>query len=414
MSTMKRYILYTLLVVPYATQASAQNYFEARNSAMGGAGVASSRYKAAPFANPALLTKHGEDDDFGFILPAFGVSADDKTDLSTDLEDFTNEFDRLEQEFSSGGAVSDDDLNGLATRLDDLDGRDLKANVGFGFTFAKPSDSLAWALHLKSYVDVTAFVDIAPDDLTAIRDANDPGNDFPEQLASNGRGMGVAVTEIGISLARKFEVSGMPLSIGITPKFQRVDTINYGINVDNYDADDIEGEDYRSDDGNFNLDIGASLEPGKGFVFGLVARDLIAADYESADSPLAATTGTPDSFVYEIGPTATVGAAWGNDWVTLAADFDLIGRKAIDESGTFLAANNIEDDLQFWNVGAEFDLLQWFQLRGGYRGEINGNMDNAVTAGFGLSPFDLFHIEVTGMYIDENSLGAVAQLSFTF
>lgn len=79
---MKRYLPYALLVAPFAAQASAQNYFEARNSAMGGVGVASSKYKAAAFANPALLTRFGEDDDFGVLLPAVGAFANDPTDLS--------------------------------------------------------------------------------------------------------------------------------------------------------------------------------------------------------------------------------------------------------------------------------------------------------------------------------------------
>lgn len=406
-------IALALVAVPFAGNLQAQYYFEARNSAMGGAGVASSRYKAAPYANPALLTRHGPDDDFGFILPTFGVSADDKSDLSDDLQDFTDEFDRIDQLLSVDPALIEQaDLDSLAGRLEDLDSRDLKANAGFGFSFAKPSDKLAWALHVKSYADVTAFADIDPDDIAAIQGAL--GSVELPALGSQGRGMGVAVTELGVSLARKFEVAGMPLSVGVTPKFQRVDTINYGVNVDSFDSGDVGDEQFRTDEGNFNLDIGAALETSNGFVFGLVARDLVAADYDSAESPLAATTGVPDAFVYEIGPTATAGAAWGNDWVTLAADLDLVGRKGVKEAGTLLAANGLEDDLQFWNVGAEFDLLKWFQLRAGYRGEINGNMDDAVTAGFGLSPFDVFHVEVAGMYIDENSLGAVVQLSFTF
>ena len=406
-------IALALVVVPFAGSLQAQNYFEARNSAMGGVGVASSKYSAAPYANPALLTKHGADDDLGLVLPAFGLSADDTTDLSTDLQDFTDEFDRIEQQLiNDPSLITQVDLDGLAGRLEGLDGRKLKVNAGLGFVLARPSDKLALSLHLKSYADVTAFAEIDPADVAAIENAL--GSATLPDLASAGRGMGVAVSELGVSLARKFEVSGMPLSIGVTPKFQRVDTINYGINVDNYDAGDIGDEQYRTDEGNFNIDVGASLEAGHGFTFGLVARDLVAAEYDSANSPIAATTGVDDAFVYKIGPTATAGAAWGNDWVTVAADLDLVGRKGIDESGTLLETKGIEDDLQFWNVGAEFDLLHWFQLRAGYRGEMNGNLDDAITAGFGLSPFDLLHIDVAGMYIDDNSLGAVVQLSFTF
>ena len=43
--------------------AAATSYFEARNDAMGGTGVASSHYGVAPLANPALLTKHNSNDD---------------------------------------------------------------------------------------------------------------------------------------------------------------------------------------------------------------------------------------------------------------------------------------------------------------------------------------------------------------
>lgn len=402
-------IALALIAAPLAGSLQAQNYFEARNSAMGGAGVASSRYKAAPFANPALLTRYGEDDDFGFILPVFGVSADDKTDLSADLEDFADEFDRIDAQLTADPTqITQGDLDRLANGLESLDGRDLKANVGAGFSFAMPSDKLAWSVHLKSYADVTAFAEIAPGDAAAIAGALG-ATELPA-LLSQGRGLGVAVTELGVSFAHQFEVSGMPLSVGVTPKFQRVDTINYAVSIDSYESSDLNDESFRSDDGGFNFDIGAALETSNGFVFGLVARDLVAAEYESQDSPL----GPGDSFVYEIGPSATAGAAWGNDWVTLAADLDLIGRKGIEESGTLLAANGLEDDLQFWSLGAEFDVAHWVQLRAGYRGEVNGNMDDAITGGFGLSPFDVFHVEVAGMYIDENSLGAVVQLSFTF
>jgi hypothetical protein len=74
----------------------------------------------------------------------------------------------------------------------------------------------------------------------------------------------------------------------------------------------------------------------------------------------------------------------------------------------------IEDDVQMWGIGAEFDLAKWVQLRAGYHTDLKDYLDDAITAGAGFAIFDTFHIEVAGMYIDDNSLGAVAQLSFTF
>ncbi|SPW93429.1 F pilus assembly [Escherichia coli] len=52
--------------------AAATSYFEARNDAMGGTGVASSHYGVAPLANPALLTKHNSNDDFSLFCRLLG------------------------------------------------------------------------------------------------------------------------------------------------------------------------------------------------------------------------------------------------------------------------------------------------------------------------------------------------------
>jgi hypothetical protein len=86
----------------------------------------------------------------------------------------------------------------------------------------------------------------------------------------------------------------------------------------------------------------------------------------------------------------------------------------VDEDSTSLAGLGISDDTQTWHVGGEFDLAKRFQLRAGYRGDLEDTMEDAITAGFGLSPWDVFHIEVAGLYVDADSLGVVAQLSFTF
>jgi len=402
---MKRYLPYALLVAPFAAQASAQNYFEARNSAMGGVGVASSKYKAAAFANPALLTRFGEDDDFGVLLPAVGAFANDPTDFVDDVDVFVDEFDRIQQQFDAAAVPTQGELDALADQLRGLDGRELTADVGFGFAASMPSDKLAWALHIKSYGDVTTFADVDFADAAAIEGALGSG-DLPA-LFSEGRALGVVKTEAGVSLATQYEVGGMPLSVGITPKYQRIDTINYGVNLESYDDDNFDADEFMNDDGAFNLDAGVALETSNGFVFGLMARDLIATDYES-------TTTLGENFLYEIGPSMTVGAAWTYGWLTLASDLDLLAQERIKEPAGGIGSVGLEDDVQMWGIGAEFDLAKWVQLRAGYQTDLKNYLDDAITAGAGFAIFDTFHIEVAGMYIDDNSLGAVAQLSFTF
>ncbi|MGA1525987.1 MAG: conjugal transfer protein TraF, partial [Planctomycetota bacterium] len=70
MKTLALPVLSAVAAVLSSGETHAQ-YFEARNAAMGGVGVASSDYLAAGWANPALLTRRGESDDFGILLPAF-------------------------------------------------------------------------------------------------------------------------------------------------------------------------------------------------------------------------------------------------------------------------------------------------------------------------------------------------------
>ena len=392
------------LTVPLATSIRAQGYFEARNSAMGGTGVASSRYKAAAFANPALLTRFAESDDFGVLLPAVGAFADDETGLADDLESFTDEFDRIDALVASG-TVTQGDLDALAASLGKLGGRELTADAGVGLAFSMPSDKFAWSLHLRTYVDVTTFAEIDPADITAIQGAI--ANPSLPTLGSEGRALGLATSEVGFSMAREFEVGGKKLSIGVTPKYQRVDSINYGINIDSYDNADYDADQYMQDEGNVNFDVGASFEPGGGFLVGLMVRDALSYEYDSV-----VTLG--QSFTYKIGPVATAGVSWTNDWFTLAADVDLMVRERVDEGASGIGGLGLSDDTQTWHVGGEFDLAQWFQLRAGYRGDLENTLEDAITAGFGLSPWDVFHIEVAGIYVDADSLGAVAQLSFTF
>lgn len=69
---------------------------------------------------------------------------------------------------------------------------------------------------------------------------------------------------------------------------------------------------------------------------------------------------------------------------------------------------------QFAAVGAEFNARKWAQLRTGYRQNLASNNGSAFTAGIGLSPFDVIHIDVAGLVGTDNNYGAIAQLQFTF
>ncbi|EHZ8825803.1 conjugal transfer protein TraF, partial [Salmonella enterica] len=105
---MKNQITRTLIAsaVLFAFNASAAtSYFEARNDAMGGTGVASSHYGVAPLANPALLTKHDSSDDFSLLLPSVGAQLSDPDDISNKADDIKADWDAFDRAVDSNYGV---------------------------------------------------------------------------------------------------------------------------------------------------------------------------------------------------------------------------------------------------------------------------------------------------------------------
>lgn len=374
-------------------------YFEARNSAMGGTGVASSHYLAAGWANPALLTRHGETDSFGLIMPSLGATAFDKDGLIDDIDAFVDEFDRID----TAGTVTSGELNALADQLEALDGRQVTATLGLGFVVGSPSRDLGWSLHVRSFADLQSFVDVDPNDVSAIRALAGGGAVTLPTLTSEARVVGVAVTEVGVSLATSFEMGESSLSFGVTPKMQRVDSYNYAVTADNFDQNNFDEDQFRDDDQAFNFDLGAAWELGDGLTLGATARNLVAQTYTTV-------TTLGQNFDYEINPTAAVGAAWTTGILTLAADVDIVSAERFKTDGNLLDNDNV----QLAHLGVEIDLWKWLQLRGGYQTDMENTLDDAISAGLGISPFDVLHIDVAGTYIDDNSYGAVVQLGLTF
>ena len=231
-------------------------------------------------------------------------------------------------------------------------------------------------------------------------------------LNSEARIVGIAVTEVGVSLATSFDLGGSTLSIGATPKLQRIDSYNYAVSANNFDQENFDDDQYRNDDQAFNLDVGAALEIGGGLTFGASLRNLIDQSYTTQsvsrdpNDPLILA----QSFTYDINPTAAIGTAWHTGILTLAADIDLVSAERFETSGTLLENDNV----QLVHLGAEVDLWKWLQLRGGYQTDFENTLDDAYSAGLGISPFDVFHLDVAGTYIDDNSYGGVIQMGFTF
>lgn len=387
-----------LLALAPAAAAAPQG-FDARSKGMGGTSVASSRTWSAPLHNPALLGMPREGDNFGVLLPTVAVEGRGREEYVDDVSAFADQFDELNARFGTGTPPTQGELDALADSLLALAGEELRFSGQAGVALSVPGESLGVGLMLRGNFDSVGLLDIAESDADAIRGALG-ATELPE-LDSEAVIRGGARAEIGLALARQFELFGTPMAIGLTPKAQTIETINYVSAVEDFEEGrngesvDPTDDQFRTSESVINADLGFAARPTESLTLGLTVTDLVAQDINSA-----VVRGT--QYAYQIRPVATAGVALDRGWFTLAADLDLTKREPLD----------FAKGSQFLSLGAEVD-AGWAQLRGGYRMDLEGGVEDALTAGLGVSPFGAVRLDIAGL-LGEDTYGAALELSFTF
>ncbi|WP_238029946.1 MULTISPECIES: conjugal transfer protein TraF [unclassified Photobacterium] len=363
---------------------------DTRSGAMGGTGVASANYLTAGFYNPALVDNNKHGDFFGFILPSFSVSAHDPDDLYNKIDDFQDVYDRIGNE-----SVSEDEWKAALKSLDD---GNISIDAKVGISVAIPNPIISANLFTKAQISMLAQTDISDEDLDINLDDRDP------ELTSTVEGLAGGTVELGVALARSFDipfVPGQSISVGISPKLQRMMAIKYKESASGFDDNEFDiGSDY-TDKSVFNLDLGFAYRPIESLTIGLSGRDLITHKLETNDQK---TPGMGGRATYVVEPKYTLGAAYSYAIFTLAADVDLNKRKYFEESNY---------ETQFAKIGAEIDAFDWAQVRAGYSISMTDYADNVITAGIGLKPFASFGIDLAGQYGQDSNYGASLQFVFT-
>ena len=418
-----------------ANQAGAANtWTEARGDAMGGTGVASAHYGSGVLMNPALLARSQPDDNVTVILPTVGAQITDKDNLQDEIDninDKVNYYDDVIDNLTVGdilanplgsvrqfqGAAKD-----LADELDYLNGKTARATAGAGLAVSVPNDVLSVAFVAKGYAHARVSSSIDQQDIDYLRgiqnstvragavaiDAAINGSDqITRNLNSTASGKAAIVSDYGIAVARQFDVGDVPVSLGVTPKLQKTWLYNYTTSIYDYDSSDWNSSRYRNDDTGFNVDVGVAADFGENWTVGLSGQNLMSRDIDTRDIRITnGRTGEVVSYkdTYQIRPLVTAGVAWHTDLVTLTADGDLTETKGFKS----------EDTSQYVGVGAEVTPLSWLAVRAGFRGDVKGNDSNVFTGGLGFAPFNKVHVDLTGLYGEDETWGAGAQLTMTF
>ncbi len=232
-------------------------------------------------------------------------------------------------------------------------------------------------------------------------------NENPE-LTSLAHVIAIAISELGITLSHSFDIAGHDIAIGITPKLQMIKTFNYVTLLENdEDIDEEALKETEQDFSDFNLDAGIAYQFGasKQWQVGLVAKNLLSKEYEAESNTYGPDLETQKTKI-SLDTQFRSGISHTTDWTVVAIDIDLMENDPIA----------FEAPTQYASIGAELDLYDLFQLRGGYRTNLSADDSSMVSAGIGLSPFGV-HLDLTAMANPSNpekEAGVAMELGFYF
>ncbi|MCK6263600.1 conjugal transfer protein TraF [Vibrio sp. ZSDE26] len=381
----------TLSIALAGTSASAANYaIEARGDAMGGVGVVSANFLTAPFYNPALTAIYRRNDDVGMIIPSIGLSYNDEDNMVDDLDTASSLLD----------SSNPDDIAALQTSLDSLEGDQAKLELGGVVAFAIPNQYVAANVFGKVYTESFA----SPDIYTGANTGISPDADTLVNAAlSTVNAVAIGVTEVGISFAKYQTFLGQHIAFGVSPKLQRIYTYVYSANLNNYDIKDV--TENGTGETMFNLDAGFLWFHGP-LRIGVAATNLVSRDIntiaytDTLEYSYGGTTYSRDvdiGYAYQMRPQYTIGAGLVADYATISVDYD------INEDERF---TGFDDNTQWLRVGGEIDIMRQLKLRAGYKRNLAyEDSDDTITAGVGVSPLNLFQLDIGASYTNENSMG---------
>ncbi|WP_317919029.1 conjugal transfer protein TraF [Vibrio sp. MACH09] len=361
---------------------AATSVADSRGAGMGNTGVASADYLVAPYYNPALTANYRQSDDVALLLPAISASLRDSDETLKEVDDLQDTIDAFKASPSASNIAK------LNTHLDNLDGdKPLTVTANAGIAVAIPNDKVAINVFSRGYVEVIGVTDIAAFVSDSQADTETRYENSKVELAAFG------YTEVGIAFAKKIEIEeDQSVLIGLSPKYQQLKTYYESVTVEEFDLDDYDKSERKENA--FNLDLGAVWQKEQ-WRLGVSIKDLFKQSIKTQNPAIK----------YELTPQVTVGGAYATQLFTAALDADLTKQSRY---------NNVDDDTQFVRMGIEGNAWDWAQLRVGYQIDVKNTLDNSITAGIGISPFDVVNIDLAGSYADSNEFGASANLALTF
>lgn len=412
---------------------------DARSAALGGSAIANGKGVHGALENPSSLMRMKRKQQHFHVH--LGISTDIQDDAGfinialeneTLAEDLETEIDAISGRTISCPVTSLPEavclndtarLGNLAGTvldiLNDIDNKPIKATASADFGVAYSASPIPIALHYRQSVTgrvksdieesdtqyVNTFATVLSDNqltfdeltnavpLTISNDGTTLSVQQPEDtLQSNAESSALIREQLGLSIATTFQIAGLNLDFGITPKFSELRSLSLTTAIGERFNDAAESlqnqfEDNEVIDTSFNVDLGVSADiSGLPLRVSVVGRNMIE---ESVT--------TKENFVFETTPQLIVGGAFDLGALTLSADLALNEAKL----------DNLET--QIMAVGIEL-AKPLFGIRAGISHDNARTADaTAVSLGLSLGP-----LHIGGRLTDTQSAQAGVQLAFGF
>lgn len=378
--------LAVVMAIAFSSSALASNLLmDARGAGMGNTGVSTADYLLAPYYNPALTAVYRKNDSFGILLPSIGLRAEDKDESLKTIDDLQDSIEQFER--AGVGAATQENVDQLNRYLDQLaDDKPLAVTAGIGIAVALPLDAVSLNFFSRGYAEVIAKANVAEKSGNSANEVKTRYESSDVDLTAFG------YTEVGLAVGKQLVLGGQTVALGVTPKVQQLRTYQDNASVKSFDLDDYDKSEVK--DNAFNLDMGAVWLIDQ-YRVGIVAKDLFAKDIQTQNR----------NNTYKLDTQIAVSGSYVSDFFIAAVDLDLTKQRRF---------NGDNDDTQFMRFGVEANAWGWAQLRAGYEVDLQNSLDNSVSVGLGVSPWDVVSLDLAGSYAGDNQFGLSANLAFTF
>ncbi len=378
--------LAVVMAMAFSSSAFASNLLmDARGAGMGNTGVSTADYLLAPYYNPALTAVYRKNDSFGILLPSIGLRAEDKDESLKTIDDLQDSIEQFER--AGVGVATQENVDQLNRYLDQLaDDKPLAVTAGIGIAVALPLDAVSLNFFTRGYAEVIAKANVAAKSGNSANEVKTRYESSDVDLTAFG------YTEVGLAVGKQVVLGGQTVALGVTPKVQQLRTYQDNASVKSFDLDDYDKSEVK--DNAFNLDMGAVWLIDQ-YRVGIVAKDLFAKDIQTQNR----------NNTYKLDTQIAVSGSYVSDFFIAAVDLDLTKQRRF---------NGDNDDTQFMRFGVEGNVWGWAQLRAGYEVDLQNSLDNSVSVGLGVSPWDVVSFDLAGSYAGDNQFGLSANLAFTF